>query len=1121
MLNSTSKNTFAIHSWLGRLLSRRDLLSPDQRPLFKYQLTADEYYELLVQLREFASTGKAAGDAAYCGAFCLFCAEWYRREYRVSDGWSWDALWKRLGHELSAQELARIIPKGLEQFWQRPIRYYESERRNFLGSLFSEGGLPFQVLTEQGSRFQTLFTRVLKQYGASQILVGSLETVVKSQIEQLKLPQVFREQTSVDLIVQMAHQLAQLVGLYQLEENSQPVDVLDRSYPRWRESFPIPLDDQTGRGFLNGLLTTASKEARKILQTGKKLYCVHYWLATSGHLETEITLPTELTMAVDMQPVSNRFDLSIHEGRNLLASIGPGYGKVSPTLIEIRVRQQKLVCLRKDPSKALFVVASIGGQAISSTEIPVSVLDLGIVPVGFESSDDSTRWCCVGQSSFTTRAKELTLLVPELCRLSSNDCTLVCQDAGLLGMHMWQVSGTGRVTCEQEDVFSIRLGGTLAFNTPVELKGRLLDYPTRPSSTYIGMPQATLRQDAAPEVDHFQIFVNGLAADNCHVNERLGSQWLSVKSTTGETLLRRKVGVLPADFSIELQPGTRPNHGFVRFRSGVSCFVDFVLEGIKVRRFPDSDVIAYELSSEFDIPPPQVTVRVCPNLEADPIEIQLPFPTVGVIALDSNEQPLPRTLSVDELLGTRLYLFARPDRSVHYQIDMRLSNRYSSRAGYVWRYRAVPERPVEVSLYEMRSKIESLLSLEEGIDQKVLLTISGDGKDVEYKIQRYAVTLNWDRSRNVLHSSTHFSGDERLIRPVLMLLSEPERKTVDIPTRRTEGVTTGEFDMPDAIYKNGPWLVLPHRDSAISFRPLFLPGTHVKPEHGEDIQSLQRAVLAFDHKCSFSSFTPVLQQMVLNPRHSGWQFLKSLYGQYGYLSLATFEVWKALVKTPDVLAMSLFIFSFEPEYTRHLERDFPLLWEAFPVLVLKTMGERYWSWMVDQGMPPEIVKTHLKPDFSKKLLACMPMMGTDVVKWLEDGSIPQEVELPEFVMHGVINDRQNHDSWYQGLLRSHGDDASWPHDFGKRLKRWALSQPIDLLGFEPENDFRNAIVYLPIYLAAVAVDKECLDDMFPDPAEAAFHIRQTRDFDPKWFSSVYQYALLKFIAMSQKELAIQ
>ncbi|MDP2609628.1 MULTISPECIES: STY4851/ECs_5259 family protein [unclassified Oceanobacter] len=1107
---------FSIHGWLSRLLTDRDLRTPDQRPLFKYQLTADEYSELLVQLRKAIGSDNAMTGSATCAAFCLFCAEWYRREYQVKDNWSWDAIWQRLGHEFSAQELARIVPKGLEQYWQRPIRFYESERRNFLGSLFSEGGLPFQVLTKPGSRFQALFTRVLKQYGASQALTGSLEPVVQSQIEHLRLPQAFREQTSVELIVNMADQLARLVGSYQLEQKSNPVEELDRSYPRWRESFPIPLDDDTGRGFLNGLLTTASKEARKTPASGDSLACEHFWQSGSECLETEITLPVELSMTVNQLPVSNRFDLSIHEGRTLLASVGPAYGTVKESRINVRVRRQNLVCRRKDPSKALSVVASIGGQAIGAVEISGSVLDLGVVPVGFDSSDESLRWHCVGQSSFTTHAQEMMLLVPKGSLVTSEDCSVSEQTLSVFGTRLWHVSGCGRVSCSKDDVYSIRLGGAQDFNPQIDLKGKLLDYSTRPSATYIGLPQMPCALDAPSEVTNARLLLNGTAAGVCHLNERLGTQWLTVKSSEGQTWLRRRVGILPADFQIELQPGDSPNHGYIRFKSSVNCFVEFASDHLKAQRLPDSGCITYELNSDLDIPPSQVVVRVCPNLESDPIEIQLPFPTVGVVALDADEHPLPKTLSVDDLLGTRLYLFARPDRSVQYRIEMRLTHRSSSHVGYEWSYRADPKWPVEVSLYELRSNIESLLSLEDGIDQKVLLTISGDGRDSEYRICRHAANLEKDWDRNVLYSSALASGDEKSIRPVLMLLNEPERRAQKIFPRRSEGVATGEFDIPDVVEKNGPWLVLPHQDSQVSFRPLFIGGSHVQPEPAEDIRSLQRAVLAFDHKSPISAFTPVFQQMALNPGHSGWQFFKSLYDQYNYLSLATFEVWKALVNYPDALAMSLYKFGFEAGYVQHLEKDFPTLWEAFPISVLKTASVRYWGWMVEQGIPVKSLDEHLKPDFATKLAACMPMLQGGPAKWLDDGSLPQEVHLPKTSMHSVIRTK-----WYQKLLRNHGNDDQWPHNFGKQLKRWVQSQPVDLLGFEPEQDYRNAVVYMPVYLAAVAAGIERLETLLPSRAEAAFHIRQTRDFDTDWFRSVYQYALLKFISISQKESQYQ
>ena len=62
--------------------------------------------------------------------------------------------------------------------------------------------------------------------------------------------------------------------------------------------------------------------------------------------------------------------------------------------------------------------------------------------------------------------------------------------------------------------------------------------------------------------------------------------------------------------------------------------------------------------------------------------------------------------------------------------------------------------------------------------------------------------------------------------------------------------------------------------------------------------------------------------MANDPAHSGWQFMRSLYDQFGYLPLATFEVWRALVQHPQALAMSLFKFEMSAEYLSRIENEF-------------------------------------------------------------------------------------------------------------------------------------------------------------------------------------------------------
>lgn len=59
------------------------------------------------------------------------------------------------------------------------------------------------------------------------------------------------------------------------------------------------------------------------------------------------------------------------------------------------------------------------------------------------------------------------------------------------------------------------------------------------------------------------------------------------------------------------------------------------------------------------IPPASISLQVTPNLTADPIVICLPFPARGCLAFDKDEKPLPKNLTISDLLGARAYLFGK------------------------------------------------------------------------------------------------------------------------------------------------------------------------------------------------------------------------------------------------------------------------------------------------------------------------------------------------------------------------------------------------------------------------------------------------------------------------------
>ena len=163
-MNSNATSVFSCAAWLRDFFQRRSLVGPDQRPLYGYHCTAEEYRALGQLLSDLPGFELASKDSAACACFVLFCSEWYRHEYQREHGWTWDPIWQVLGYSISAGDLSRAVPKGLDGYWKRPIRVYDSDRRNFLGSLFGEGGLPFKLLAESDSKFQALFSRILRSY---------------------------------------------------------------------------------------------------------------------------------------------------------------------------------------------------------------------------------------------------------------------------------------------------------------------------------------------------------------------------------------------------------------------------------------------------------------------------------------------------------------------------------------------------------------------------------------------------------------------------------------------------------------------------------------------------------------------------------------------------------------------------------------------------------------------------------------------------------------------------------------------------------------------------------------------------------------------------------------------
>lgn len=1103
-----SQSGFKCSGWLRVFLQRRSLDVPDQRSLYEYHCSYDEYLELRQVLSGLSSFDAAVNELGACACLALFCSEWYRREYRRDQGWTWEPIWGELGYRLSPIELGKVIPAGLERFWKRPLHIYESERRDFLGTVFSEGGLPFHALREEGSRFQTLFDRVLRQYEESHLVGYSTPQLVQAQLEKIALPKVFSSANSVELLAHMADQLISLVRQYDLVQTSEPVARLDTMSPRWRELFPLPLDNETGTDLLNGLLKTATAETRRNKGVDEEWVCQHFWqVERPDEFRVRISMPSEVVFHLSAQPSTTRFELAIWEEGVVIAQLGPGYAQIEDNTARVRLRKREVIRSRRDSAVPLSLVAMAGGLVLGHLPVGGSAIGLGDVPVGLERLDD--RWQVCGQASFTTKSEDALIVLPFAASLQMIDQAADAQlteAPQVCSFPAFRVRGRGefRVTSEDDTAFyRVRTGASVSAGLEPTLVGSGIDWPVKPIMTFSGLPRISWVGNGPESLEQRgSLYVGRRRAGDGVLQEFLGAQYLSVRNGIGDILFRRKVGVLPTDFRIELRSGESVREGSVLVYTKHLCILQVAQADVQVRQVKRDNHKELILSAE-GLPPAKFRLLVTPNLAADPVELELPFPGSGCLAVDSDGKALSRDICIENLLGARLYLFPRPGVTTTFNLNLGLWGGVARDAHYRWSYR-VSDKPVEVRLFNIREQILDLLSLQAGLDQAVELRVFAYGQETVLRIRKYAAELSYDAARQVLSPFGRLPQELWEAGLVLMALDEPLQSVVDIAPRTSEGVATGEFEVPAVVEKGGPWLVIPRKDAVGTFRPLFIPGNWEPPHGNEPAQTLQKAVLTFDPASPENSFTPVLDAMAVNPMHSGWQFLRSLYDGFGYLPLATYEVWKALVGHPAALSMALFKFEAAPDFLGRLEGEFPIMWELLPISDVRNAVSCFRDFMLSKGVSEEA----LKSIFDRMLGSIgetFPSYGEDVRRYLVREPLRPESRLPLAVITQVVQK-----TWYMDLIRGRSD-ALWPEYGGGRLSAWHARQHDSVISFDPGASFRYAVVYLPVFAAAVASGCASLSEVFADTGEAVFFLRQVRDFDTNWFDEVYQQSLLKYL----------
>lgn len=1092
---------------LKRIFESRKLNGATSHPLYTYHITLEEYQALKRTLRYSQQDQKSHKPGReWCAVFTLFVSEWFRREYK--NGWSWGPVYDELGFQ-PLDDIRYVVQQGLEGFWKRPILKFEgSNHTNYLGSAFKEGGFPSNLLMEKGNHYQTVFKRIVAQFSHYR----HYNPEINDQLIQAYtryLPQAFKEHETRVLISDMAEHLVHLVETHQLDNTDNPAAYLSNNFPKWREAFPLPLESSVAEQFLNQLLVTSSTELKQMKTKQDALSCASFFNRNSNQILTEVFLPNSLEITLeDVKGIPPRVEIVLYEAHEPLAKLGTATFMARPEAkkpVNIRIGAQTRIITRKHYQHGLILALQNKDQILYQKELPQTCLEIGSVPVAF-AQDEGELCQFIGQASFKTAESEIILLIPPSYRFTSQEC-VTGHLSNAFGQHVYKAKGDIEIIGDNQEQYQIQCSKYFDKSELVDLFGTKFTWPTVPALAFLGRPKARyIETGLQSKNDSLAIYAEQKLLAHHVGSAAYGVKTLTIKNSSQNVVLRRKVVIFPEDLQIELLAGDTPNEANIRLltKSNIICLgitTDHQAVSFKARKLNDD--IYGQYGYEYHLkcnehPPENIKLNLMLNL-GDQVDLLLPFPSHGATLYNGNHQPIKqKVLTVDDLLGSRLCLYAPENKPTNFRMTIRLKSihiRDVDAPYYKWQF-LVSGKPHQESLIHYRDEIEELLALTKDLDARIILEVTGGKQSLNYEIKHYQTEFEIDEQGHYFLNGLNLSSSQ-VVDPVIMVLNQPEQAVLPLEPVTTEGVETGKYKLP-RLSNVGPCLIIPRDERTIKFRPKFI-AQQIKEDSlsFETADTLHTAVRDYHPTFNPNSIADYLELMASDLQNSGWLYLYHLYSKYNHLPLVTFQVWKDLVRNPSCLALAIWLLDFEHDIYQRFEREFDLVWELIPSEAWKNAISKTFELYVSQGIPEAIVKKTLKARYAN-LSQDISTLNPSLEAYYFD----------EPVLNGLTSNQLNNivnGHYLQNLLRYQPEGELWPTWFQQELTAWIekdnLNLPLKPMVSLPQH---SSVILLPIYLALKNVG--LTDFVLEDQSNSLTHhkIRQLRDFDQSWFNSIFE-----------------
>ena len=1104
--------------WTTNVLAKRGLSKPDSRPLYQYRFNDEEYAGLTEMLKLSAQLGinNLTRILAWDAALVMYATEWWRREY--SGAWGWDGVFGSLGinyTELSVNRRNELVETGL-RFWQREIRVTDGTRK-FLGTIATEGGLPLHQLAGSGGWLKQVLNPTINRHLSRGI---DLSLLIKSY--ELFIPRSFRSSEVSQILADIADSIVSLRITHQLDNKPFPLEWLDENQPSWRESFPLPVEEGAIKLLLGELIHTAARAAVKDLAGNP--FELERILRSPGtpmqEIVATIVLPAFICTSAfgdlaDSNRLTTNLDIEIFE---------PG-GKVWPWCRAIPTLRGDLPVLKLtgktlslrgvDAQRELRVRLKSLGEIVYEGEIINGELLDETVPWLFRET--TKEWILQGTASQSVKDEEAIAYLPYESNISLDGDP--CAEDRLPFLNGSTLRFSGRLSCQVDDEsYLLSTKATGEKNLSYSLAGTRFPGSSLPTQIFLGAPQ--LRETNA---------VTGVSRRNRnlplmakHFGEDLwrpidsvgaGCFMVRVQNKEGQTIFRRRIGMLPIDFEFHLEPsGSSVREGRVILNNtdGFECSLPDSSMRAMVNLAPNQ--IDIELAAAEE-PPLGLLISLYKQGRAHQgFQLEVPFPTGGVQLYGPDNKMLPPStkLFLDSLMGYRVRFFnsnqsGNQDVDLIFQLEDFEMNRDEVRDIYIKRTLRLSGGVSEFSLYDWRDAIEALMGISKSLDAEVQIQMVHQGAEkLRLKVIAFEnrMSPNWEMRTVQLSQPDMARLDSDQLNSMTVSafpLLQPEQNGISLPSILSSNSHVGAWEFDTSKCADGPWMIYPTAESSVKFRPLIWHvGDFDSNEVGSSvpIDSLQKAIQLSDQSQRLESIRVTLNDMANDAQHKGWLYLFNLWEKSGHLPMTTFDVWRVGVSQHTFLATLLL--NENSGITEKLAIELPVIWE------LVSVGD--WK----QAFTTCRAKLQEQTDDDKELVAELMLKRIEKISQLSasmnsigkllaldnlgvQSNDLRAMAMPDITVKPVIEDA------YQNLMRRQANN-DWPQFLSGEIQADYRSIPKVFRAFLViHHKFHNPVLQLPWVLAWRTVNNL---DLGVVPSEL-FKISQLKGFDEDWFSTTY------------------